>query len=350
MMPWPADAPRRVAVFRALQLGDMLCAVPALRALRRAWPHAHVTLIGLGDGGEFRRRYARYIDDWMSFPGLSAFPEQPPDEAALPAFYAQARARRFDLALQMHGSGAQSNAVVRELGARRWAGFVPDPAMAQAGRFLPWPDDLPEPLRYLALLRHLGIGDAGTQLELPLQAADHEAASQLFLAAGLEPARTIVVHPGARLASRRWPAERFGAVAASLLRDGWQVALTGTSDEAPIRRQVLEGGAAGATDLGGRTTLGSLAALLSRCRLAVCNDTGISHVCAAVGAPSVVVASGSDVRRWAPLDARRHTVLWADAPCRPCSHDVCPVGHRCALDVPAQRVLATIRERLEEVA
>src|SRR5690606_15375221 len=89
-----------------------------------------------------------------------------------------------------------------------------------------------------------------------------------------------------------------------------------------------------AVDLTGATSLGVLAALVARCRLVVSNDTGMSHVAAAVQTPSVVVASGSDVNRWAPLDRGRHTVLWHDMPCRPCAHYECPYpGHPCAQNV-----------------
>ena len=127
---------------------------------------------------------------------------------------------------------------------------------------------------------------------------------------------------------------------AALAREGRRVVVTGSPSEAELTRAVASRLPGAATDLAGRTTLGSLAALVSRSALLVCNDTGVSHVAAATGARSVVIASGSDVRRWAPLDAARHPVLWHDMPCRPCAHDECPVGHGCALGVPVERVLA----------
>src|SRR5690606_18308933 len=115
--------PQNIAVFRALQLGDMLCSVPALRALRQALPNAHITLIGLPNATGFVQRFSRYLDHLMVFPGMPGMPEQAARPEALPSFYATARARRFDLAIQLHGSGGLTNAIVHQLGARHCAGF-----------------------------------------------------------------------------------------------------------------------------------------------------------------------------------------------------------------------------------
>jgi len=119
---------KSVVVFRALQLGDMLCAVPALRALRCAEPDASITLVGLPWAAQFTRRFHHYIDDFVAFPGHPEFPEQTVRSADLSTFYAEMRARGFDLAIQLHGSGEISNGIVRDFGATAMAGFVPSDA------------------------------------------------------------------------------------------------------------------------------------------------------------------------------------------------------------------------------
>ncbi len=118
--------PRTIVVFRALQLGDMLCAVPALRALRAACPHARITLVGLPWTAAFAARHPRYLDVFVAFPGFPGFPglpEQPADSATLPDFLAAMRARRADLAIQMHGDGTITNPLVAEFGTRFNTGF-----------------------------------------------------------------------------------------------------------------------------------------------------------------------------------------------------------------------------------
>ncbi|HTH73233.1 MAG TPA: glycosyltransferase family 9 protein [Trinickia sp.] len=337
--------PRRIAVFRALQLGDMLCSVPALRALRRAWPDANITLIGLPWATRFVERFPSLIDELVVFPGARGFPEQEESDAGLPRFFAAMRDRRFDLAIQMHGSGGPANDIVRQFGAAAYAGFR-QPHEARDDGFIAWPDDLPEPHRYLALMRALGIDANDDSLWFPLTPHDRCEYAALETRHGIEPERLIVLHPGAQLPSRRWPAARFAQVADALSANGWQIAITGTSNEAAITAAVLGEMAAPALHLTGTTTLGGLAALVARARLVVCNDTGISHVAAAMRTPSTVIASGSDTRRWAPLDRARHRVLADYPPCRPCAFRDCPYGHPCALNVSADRVIEAALDQL----
>ena len=345
-LPWHDTPPRRIVVFRALQLGDMLCAIPALRAMRQAWPTAHIALIGLPNAASFVARFSRYIDELIIFPGIPEFPEQIARVHELPAFYANVRDRRFDLAVQMQGSGGPANDIVAGLGAAHWVGFVPDPALDEPGRLLLWPDELPEALRFTALMQHIGLDVDDTRLEFPFSTDDDVAVDRLVDACGIDVTRTIVIHPGARLLSRRWPVERFAQVGQALAVQGWQLAVTGSDDERALTRTLLAALPAGAADLTGQTSLGSLAALLARTRLLICNDTGVSHVAAGVRARSVVVASGSDVNRWAPLDRHLHRVLWHDVPCRPCGYHACPIGHPCALGVSADAVLAVVHDQL----
>src|ERR671922_179562 len=107
-----------IAVLRALQLGDLLCAIPALRALRSALPQAEITLVGLPWAQTLRQRFAHIIDDLIALPGYPGLPEMPADRRAIPKFLAEMRRREFDLAIQLHGSGEITNPLLALFGAR----------------------------------------------------------------------------------------------------------------------------------------------------------------------------------------------------------------------------------------
>lgn len=342
---------RRIAVFRALHWGDLLCATPALRAVRAAWPHAHITLVSLPWARAFAAERSDLVD------GFAAYPVEPdPADAArggtmAHAFAEAMRARRFDLAIQLHGSGATSNAIVSAWGARIAAGFYPPGAAAPSRHYCAWPSTGHEVVRLLTLTAHLGADPVPARPSLPITRADRAEADALLEAAGLRGRPVVVVHAGARLASRRWPVERFAAVAQRLARDGFAIVTTGTAAEAPLARTVIDAvdrvnGPRGHVDACGRTSLGGFAALVDRARLLLTNDTGASHVAWARGTRSVVVSSGGDVSRWAPLDREAHRVLAVAIACRPCRYDVCPIGHPCATAITVDDVVDAARVQL----
>ena len=301
--------PRRVAVFRALKLGDLLCAVPAIRALRAALPDSEVVLVGLPWAREFVARFDAYLDGFRPIPGWPGLPESAAQLDRVPGFLAEMQAEAFDLAVQFHGSGGLTNPLVALFGAKRTAGFyVPDNYRPDPDLFLPWPERGPEVRRLLALIEFLGIPPRGADLEFPLRDGDFEA---LRAAGGeeLRPGEYVCVHPGASAPDKCWPAGHFAAVAEELARRGLRVVLTGTAAEADLTRTVAGAMKAPALDFAGRTDLGAAAALLAGARLLVSNDTGVSHLAAALGTPSVVVFGASDPERWAPADSSRHRVL-----------------------------------------
>jgi len=222
------------------------------------------------------------------------------------------------------------------MGAGDTAGFYVNGSYCpDSSRFLRWRPREHEVMRYLRLLEHVGVPAQGTQLEFPLTKADWQEYDRFEL--GDE--AYAVVHPGSQLPSRRWPAERFAEVADALAMEGMRVVLTGTAAEIPLIQETRACMRQAALELAGRTTLGGLAALIGRARLLVANDTGVSHIAAALRTPSVVVACGSDPERWAPLDRKLHRVLYHNVECRPCAHRECPIGHPCALGVSAGQVL-----------
>jgi ADP-heptose:LPS heptosyltransferase len=307
--------PRRVAILRALALGDLLCAVPVLRAFRRAWPTAKIALVGLPSARELAARFPKYIDSFVEFPGWPGLPERQPLIEQIPPFLSQMQAERFDLAIQLHGSGTIVNSLIELFGARQSAGFYPPGYYCpQPETFVPWPERGLETHRLLTLVDWLGLQRAGDELELPLADDDFKRLRTLLRASVGADQPYIVFHPGASTPLRRWPVEWFAAVATQLAEDGWPILITGVESERTLAEQLAGLVHGQVMNLAGKTNLGTLGALVRRASLVVCNDTGISHVAAAVRTPSVVISTGDNPARWAPIDQRLHRVL-----CQPCT-------------------------------
>ncbi len=311
-------APRRIIVLRALQLGDLLCAVPALRALRAAVPDAEIVLLGLPWARSFVSRFDRYLDGFREFPGFPGLPERAPIVDRIPSFLAEIQREGFDLAIQLHGSGSFVNPLIVLLGAHRCAGFfTPGDYCPDPDRFMPWPTHGLEIRRLVRLMEFLGAPTQGEHLEFPLRDADSEALEALPEARDLVPRGYVCIHPGASVAGRRWPAERFAAVGGAMADRGLRIVLTGTAAESGLTRDVSRHLSCPCVDLSGRTELGALAVLMSRARLLVSNDTGVSHIAAALRVPSVVISTGDNPARWAPSDRSLHRVLCREAGVEP---------------------------------
>jgi ADP-heptose:LPS heptosyltransferase len=236
-------------------------------------------------------------------------PEGEPELEAMPRFLQRAHSAHLDLAIQMHGSGRITNQLITLLGARQTAGFYepgefcPDPKT-----YLQYPVDEPERWRHLRLMEFLGVPLRGDELEFPLGSDDWSELQALRERHHLG-GEIVCIHAGARKPERRWPVERFAAVADALAGRGYQIVLTGSSGEAkPVESLALQMRTT-PVNVAGKTTLGGLAALLASCRLLITNDTGVSHVATAVKAPSLVLFTADDHERWAPADRALHRLV-----------------------------------------
>lgn len=341
------DEPESIAIVRLRTgLGDLLCTVPALRALRARLPKAHVALITFAEMRDVVDRMRPWVDELMGFPGHPGIPERSVRRSEVAPFYATARARGFDLALQMYGANPAAGDVTERLGARQTGGFLLRRARASERRsYIAYPRHEHEVRRHLTLMRHLGAEppDDPRQAEalaFPLRPSDRVAAARLAAAAGLR-APYALVHPGATSPSRRWPPERFAAVADALQRRGLRLGIVGTSVERPLARGLRQAMSAPAVDLTGRTDLGALAALLADASVLVGNDSGPAHLAAAVGTPSVTIFLSGDPVRWA-YKSKRHRVARVQVECNPCAHLRCPIDHRCATRLQVANVLAEV--------
>lgn len=297
----------KIAVFRALYLGDFLCSVPALRAIRKQYPTSEITWIGLGQMKSLAMRFSDYIDDYCSFPGYPLLTEEPMDVDAFSSFLRSVRAESFDIIFQLHGKGTIINNLLKAFNAKRIIAFTHDPARVNKNTLL-YPEDCHEVERHLALLKHVGIPPRGSHLEFPLREED-----QMNLESAMPSlSRYICVHPGAKASWRRWPAANFAALADYVAGKGYRVIITGTHDELGLAEEISRLMRHKPLIASGKLSLGGTAALLSKSSFLISNCTGVSHLAAALEVPSLIISMDGEPKRWGPLNKKLHqTMDWA---------------------------------------
>ncbi|MEV5327090.1 glycosyltransferase family 9 protein [Nonomuraea fastidiosa] len=320
----PVDGVRRIAVLRANALGDYLMAVPALEALKRAYPDAELTLLATPWHATFLDGRPGPVDDVVALPPITGVSTYENGRTAPDALYDELRDRRFDLAVQIHGGGRYSNPFIRRLGARVTAGLRA-PGAESLDRWLPYTHYHHDTLRFLQVAALVGGVGGGLEPRIEVTAADR---AELARTLGLPPTGLVAVHPGATDPRRRWPVERFAEVAD---RTGRPVVVTGTRAEEDLVAGVVAAMRGPAIPVVGVLGIGGLAALYERCDLLISNDTGPRHLAAAVGTPTVAVYWCGNLINAGPLSraAHRPLISWTTA-CPTCGADgVDPAAERC---------------------
>jgi ADP-heptose:LPS heptosyltransferase len=261
----------QILVLRALGLGDLLTAVPAFRALRRAFPHAQVMLAA-----------PSWQEPLAQLAGIDLVTETSACDAV------RAPSGRIDLAVNLHGRGPQSTAALRAL---------QPSALIAFGRRVRWEPEEHEVVRWCRLLGAHGIQADPSDLHLSVPPAG--------IPMGAD---SVVIHPGAATTGRRWPEARFAAVTRTLLERGDQVILTGSSAEVALCTSIAAA-AGGGVVLAGRTSVMELASVVASATAVLTNDTGVAHLASALSRPSVVLFGPEPPSRWGP-PAGPHIALW----------------------------------------
>jgi ADP-heptose:LPS heptosyltransferase len=335
---------RRILVVRLDAAGDVLLAGPAVRAVA-ACPDAEVSLL-CGPAGAAAgrllpgvRRVLEWASPWIVNPAPPVTPEHV--EAAVGMLAGHA----FDEAVVLtsfHQSPLPTALLLRLAGIGRITGASVDyPGSLLDVRLRPGEDlseDLPEPERALAIAAAAGFrlppGDEG-------RLAVRRPPGVGALLGPLARRPYVVLHPGATVPARRWPAEHHRRAARLLDDAGLPVVVTGGAGERELTAAVADGHA---LDLGGRTDLGQLAGVLHGAAALVAGNTGAAHLAAAVGTPVVSLFSPVvPAIRWRPYRVPQVLLGAQDAPCRGTRARDCPVpGHPCLSRVTPEDVVSAV--------
>ncbi|GIJ28051.1 hypothetical protein Vqi01_32130 [Micromonospora qiuiae] len=272
-----------ILALRALGVGDLATAVPALRALRVAYPGRELVLATPAWLGPLVELVGG-VDRLLPTEGLDRL---------------ERLAGPVEVAVNLHGRGPDSHRLLAATRPGRLLAF----ANADVGHVdgPPWDDDEHEVARWCRLLAAYGIPADPTDLDLRRPEP------------GDVPTGVTVLHPGSKIVAKRWPAVRYAALAGELTARGHRVVLTGSAGEREIGARVAaDAGLPPDAVLAGRTDLGRLAALVAGARLVISGDTGVAHLATGYRVASVVLFGPVPPSRWGPPpERRRHRVLWA---------------------------------------
>ncbi|MEH1167895.1 glycosyltransferase family 9 protein [Micromonospora sp. CPCC 205539] len=349
---------QRIAVLRANALGDLIFILPALDALRAAYPKAEIVLLGAPWHAKLWRDRPGPVDRVLVVPPAPGIRQPDPGEpeSALDDFLEAASGEGFDLAVQLHGGGANSNSLVSRLGARVTVGLRAEdaPPLDRWVRYVYYQQEI---IRYLEVVALAGAPVTTIVPTLAVTDADRAEAAQVL---GPPVRPRVALHPGASDTRRRWPADHFAEVARGLHGDGYEVLVTGTPAEREVVDRVVAAAGVPVRPLVGTLSLGGLAGCYAGCGLVISNDTGPLHLAAAVGAPTVgIYWVGNLINGGNPLRARHRPICSWTVHCPVCGVDCtpgiyphrpgdgeCPHRDSFVADVPVIEVLEAARDLL----
>jgi len=324
--PSSRRAPRRILVVKLDHLGDVITATPALRALRDAHPEARIDLLvapavaPLFEDGPLVNRVLSY--DSPRYRRGPAF-----QDTALPM-----QGERYDTIIELRGDwptlslpfrvGAarrldRGSVRIRDWLSRRFGG--------RRGRSRAPLHEVESNLEVVRPLLPAGTPATPPAAEIHISFPAHDSLEWRLAEADIDPSRPIVtIHPGAHWRPRAWLPDRFAAIADWVAEHyDAQVVLIGSAGERDVEAAVRDRvGKARALSMFGTLTLPELAALLQRSSLLIGNDSGVAHLAAACGAPTVALFGPQDPRRFRPW-SDRSIALHHPVPCFPCAQIRC---------------------------
>jgi lipopolysaccharide heptosyltransferase II len=325
--------PKRILVIQLRQIGDVLLSTPALRALRKRYPKAHLSYLVEERPGLVLQGNP-HLDEIIIRPTAGGFRE--PVQTIR-----RVRQGRFDLVVDFLAS-PRTAPIAYLSGAKVTISFA-----NRRRRFLYSHPVMPEGIyaaaQKLSLLRVLGIEGESLDLDMPVPEAARRMIAEFFEKQGLKNGRPVVViEPFHKRPVREWPGAHFARLA-DLIAQNWKAHVVfswGPGKEAAIREILAQ--AKETHVLAPPTDLHQLAALYAGADLYVGNDCGPRHIAGSQGKPTFAILGPTDESWTPPHDPRHRTVAKAIA-CRPCNLRYCPEKHHaCMRELSAEEVFAEL--------
>ena len=333
-------------VVRLRSIGDTVLATPALVALRRFLPDARIDVL---------------LEDWVA-PVLEDFDAVDnvltvtrKSKKSRFEVARELRRNRYDVAFNLHG-GTTATFFVRASGAPHRVGFshysykfLYNHVLSSGADY--WQREFTHSAeQQLALLGFVGVPVADKPKSRLVVSEKRAEEMDLFLhVEGLDEKRIALIHPAAAFDTKQWASEKFAEVIDYLAARNIFSVLVATPPEEKVIDEIRK-----KTSTAFRSftalTLPEIAALAARAGVFVGNDSGIAHIAAAVGTPSVVVFGSSNINHWRPWTDAPNAIVYEKLPCQPCAGYFCKEfdAPRCILSVRTESVIEAIEKVLKK--
>ena len=330
-------------------LGDAVMCEPAIRAVHRIYPDAHLTVLG-------RSSVVDLLDGHPDVAGAIVYDHRGRHQGLWGKWRLaqELRGRKFDLAV-LFQNAFEAAFITALAGIPRRYGYATDGRGCLLTSAVPKVRHVPHQVSYyLELLRPLGYEIEPCAPKLYLKPEEEIAADARLAGFGVRAGETLIgLNPGSTYGTaKRWLPDRFAGSAskvAAICRDVTgrpaHVVIVGAPGEEDLGEAIARQIEAPTIVLSGRTSVRDLMAITKRCRLYLTNDTGPMHVAAAFGVPVVAVFGPTDWRTTAPFGDSR-AVVRTPVDCSPCLLRECPIDHRCMTRVTVEQVVETARHSL----
>jgi heptosyltransferase-2 len=337
-----------IVVFQTAFVGDVVLTTPLLREVRRRCPERRLTLVG-SPGAAKLLAGAPWLDE------IVPFDKRRGDRGARGIARIVRRIRQGPVETVLAAQRSSRTGLLAMLsGARERVGFAGASGSWAYSVRVPWQEERHCVRRYLELAAPLGVDASGVDArpEVPVSPEAAEAVEQVLRSEGIGPRDAVLtMSPGSVWPTKCWTREGYAGVVRWASGAGLRPVLVGSPDEEPLCRAISDLAGGGHPVLAGRSTLPELAALLARSRAVVGNDSGASHIAAAVGTPVVAVfGPTSSTAGYSPYGPGVRIVEHRSLECRPCHRHgppVCPLGHfRCMREIEASAVIAELEALL----
>jgi asparagine synthase (glutamine-hydrolysing) len=339
---WPRSRPasaEQVCVYRIGSIGDLVCAMPAIAGVRRAYPNARLTLLtsagrkGMPSAADVLAG-SKIIDDLWVY-----YSDDIDTLAKRRSLLRDVRARRFDVWIDLPNNLTTISRQFRDMtftwmAGAKWArgwriNTLSWGAQAQT-EYLHFSNEVD---RTLEVIRDAGINPREVKFEIGCPPDAKGRIDTLVSERVPDPERLIAIAPGAKRSTNLWMPERFAEVGRELAGHGYTIVLLGGRPEAEVCTWLAGRIGPRALCLAGELSVLESCELLRRCRLAVCLDSGVQHLASAVGTPTVSLFSFWQMRgKWHPYGSQ-NVVLQKWVACHTCLLEECPNGNLCMKEI-----------------